>query len=98
MKGSAVRRAAPHNCPSCVSMIDRHTGIDAQTDKKAHLRVVGGQHSIPNMAESLTLYFRDVTPSRDPNSGHFVPEEQPTALANELILLLTASDGECAPP
>ena len=31
------------------------------------------------------------------NCGHFVPEEQPEALANELMRFLTASGGECAP-
>jgi len=48
------------------------------------LLAVGGQHSIPNMGEALRPYFNDVTSVVIPDSGHFVPEEQPEALANAL--------------
>jgi len=48
------------------------------------LLAVGGQHSIPNMGESLRPYFNDVTSIVIPDSGHFVPEEQPEALAKAL--------------
>jgi pimeloyl-ACP methyl ester carboxylesterase len=48
------------------------------------LLAVGGQHSIPNMGESLRPYFNDVTSVVIPDSGHFVPEEQPEALAKAL--------------
>jgi pimeloyl-ACP methyl ester carboxylesterase len=49
---------------------------------------VGGQHSIPNMGESLRPYFNDVTSVVIPDSGHFVPEEQPEALAKALKAFL----------
>jgi pimeloyl-ACP methyl ester carboxylesterase len=48
------------------------------------LLAVGGHHSIPNMGESLRPYFNDVTTVVIPDSGHFVPEEQPEALAKAL--------------
>jgi pimeloyl-ACP methyl ester carboxylesterase len=41
---------------------------------------VGGEHSIPNMGESLQPYFENVTSLVIPESGHFVPEEQPAVL------------------
>lgn len=40
------------------------------------LLAVGGEHSIPNMGESLKP------------SGHFVPEEQPVLLADALVSFL----------
>ena len=52
------------------------------------LLAVGGQHSIPNMGESLRPYFHDVTSVVIPDSGHFVPEEQPEALAKALKAFL----------
>jgi pimeloyl-ACP methyl ester carboxylesterase len=52
------------------------------------LLAVGGQHSIPNMGESLRPYFNDVTSVVIPDSGHFVPEEQPEALAKALKAFL----------
>jgi len=52
------------------------------------LLAVGGQHSIPNMGEALRPYFHDVTSVVIPDSGHFVPEEQPEALANALKAFL----------
>jgi pimeloyl-ACP methyl ester carboxylesterase len=48
------------------------------------LLAVGGQHSIPNMGEALRPYFNDVTSVVIRDSGHFVPEEQPKALAKAL--------------
>ena len=52
------------------------------------LLAVGGQYSIPNMGELLFPYFHDVKPVVIPDSGHFVPEEQPEALANALLAFL----------
>jgi pimeloyl-ACP methyl ester carboxylesterase len=49
---------------------------------------VGGQHSIPTMGESLRPYFQNVRSIVIPDSGHFVPEEQPEALANALLAFL----------
>jgi pimeloyl-ACP methyl ester carboxylesterase len=48
------------------------------------LLAVGGQYSIPNMGDSLGPYFKDVTSVVVPDSGHFVPEEQPETLAKAL--------------
>lgn len=52
---------------------------------------VGGQHSIPTMGEALQPYFENVTSVVIPDSGHFVPEEQPEALAKSLIPFLSAA-------
>jgi pimeloyl-ACP methyl ester carboxylesterase len=52
------------------------------------LLAVGGQHSIPNMGESLKPYFEKVTSVVIADSGHFVPEEQPEALAGALLAFL----------
>jgi pimeloyl-ACP methyl ester carboxylesterase len=52
------------------------------------LLAVGGQYSIPTMGDSLRPYFKDVTSLVIPNSGHFVPEEQPEALAEALMSFL----------
>jgi pimeloyl-ACP methyl ester carboxylesterase len=52
------------------------------------LLAVGGQYSIPNMGEFLRPYFQDVKSVTIPDSGHFVPEEQPEALAKELLAFL----------
>jgi pimeloyl-ACP methyl ester carboxylesterase len=52
------------------------------------LLAVGGDHSIPTMGESLSPYFRDVTPLVVVDSGHFVPEEQPLSLAKALFAFL----------
>jgi pimeloyl-ACP methyl ester carboxylesterase len=40
------------------------------------------------MGESLKPYFQDVTSLVVANSGHFVPEEQPEALAKALLAFL----------
>ena len=52
------------------------------------LLAVGGQYSIPNMGEFLRPYFQEVKSVTIPDSGHFVPEEQPEALAKELLAFL----------
>jgi pimeloyl-ACP methyl ester carboxylesterase len=52
------------------------------------LLAIGAQHSIPNMGESLRPYFNDVTSVVILDSGHFVPEEQPEALAKALTAFL----------
>jgi pimeloyl-ACP methyl ester carboxylesterase len=52
------------------------------------LLAVGGQYSIPNMGEALQPYFNHVTSVVIPEAGHFVPEEQPEALANALLAFL----------
>jgi pimeloyl-ACP methyl ester carboxylesterase len=54
------------------------------------LLAVGGQYSIPVMGEALRPHFEHVTGVVIPNSGHFVPEEQPEALAKVLRSFLTA--------
>jgi pimeloyl-ACP methyl ester carboxylesterase len=54
------------------------------------LLAVGGDHAIPNMGDSLKPYFRDVTSLVIRESGHFVPEEQPEALANAILAFLQA--------
>jgi pimeloyl-ACP methyl ester carboxylesterase len=54
---------------------------------------VGGEYSIPTMGESLAPCFRDITAVVIPGSGHFVPEEQPGALAEALLSFL---EGHCA--
>jgi pimeloyl-ACP methyl ester carboxylesterase len=52
------------------------------------LLAVGGEHSIPNMGDSLKPYFATVTSVVIPESRHFVPEEQPEALAAALLAFL----------
>jgi pimeloyl-ACP methyl ester carboxylesterase len=55
------------------------------------LLAVGGQYSIPNMGDSLRPYFENVTSLMIPDAGHFVPEEQPEALAKSLKAFLAAA-------
>jgi pimeloyl-ACP methyl ester carboxylesterase len=52
------------------------------------LLAVGGQYSIPAMGEALQPYFEEVTSVVIPDAGHFVPEEQPEALAKHLLAFL----------
>jgi pimeloyl-ACP methyl ester carboxylesterase len=52
------------------------------------LLAVGGDHSIPTMGQSLSPCFEDVTSVVIADSGHFVPEEQPEALAKALVKFL----------
>jgi pimeloyl-ACP methyl ester carboxylesterase len=54
------------------------------------LLAVGGDHSIPTMGESLQPSFEHVTSLVVPQSGHFVPEEQPEFLAKALLTFLGA--------
>jgi pimeloyl-ACP methyl ester carboxylesterase len=54
------------------------------------LLAVGGQYSIPTMGAALRPYFENVTSVVIPDSGHFVPEEQPAALAKTLKTFLGA--------
>jgi len=54
------------------------------------LLAIGGDHAIPDMGESLKSYFADVTSLVIRDSGHFVPEEQPDALARALLGFLQA--------
>jgi pimeloyl-ACP methyl ester carboxylesterase len=52
------------------------------------LLAVGGQYSIPNMGDLLRPHFHDTKSVVVPDSGHFVPEEQPEMLAKELMAFL----------
>jgi pimeloyl-ACP methyl ester carboxylesterase len=52
------------------------------------LLAVGGEHAIPNMGDSLEPYFENITSVVIRDSGHFVPEEQPEALAKALLAFL----------
>jgi pimeloyl-ACP methyl ester carboxylesterase len=70
----------------------RNIVVDMEFNKKQfksklpiRLLAVGGQHSIPNMGDALRPYFENVTSVTVPDSGHFVPEEQPEALAKALL-------------
>jgi pimeloyl-ACP methyl ester carboxylesterase len=58
------------------------------------LLAVGGEHSIPNMGESLKPYFENVTSLVVENSGHFVPEEQPAFLADALVSFLQGGSSQ----
>jgi pimeloyl-ACP methyl ester carboxylesterase len=55
------------------------------------LLAVGGQYAIPTMGEALRPYFEQITSVVIPDSGHFVPEEQPEALAKALRAFLKSS-------
>jgi len=59
-----------------------------QAKSPVRLLAVGGEYSIPNMGPVLLPFFNSVTPVVIPDSGHFVPEEQPKALAKELLAFL----------
>jgi pimeloyl-ACP methyl ester carboxylesterase len=48
------------------------------------LLAMGGQYAIPTMGDALRPYFENVTSTVIANSGHFVPEEQPQAVAQAL--------------
>jgi pimeloyl-ACP methyl ester carboxylesterase len=56
------------------------------------LLAIGGAHSIPTMGDSLRPYFQKVTSSVVPDSGHFVPEEQPEAVHKALMAFLSAPE------
>jgi pimeloyl-ACP methyl ester carboxylesterase len=74
----------------CRKIIDDMDFNKSQFKNKLPIRLlaVGGEHSIPNMGESLRPYFENVTSVVVPDSGHFVPEEQPEALAKALMAFL----------
>jgi pimeloyl-ACP methyl ester carboxylesterase len=52
------------------------------------LLAVGGAKSIPQMGDFLRPYFQNTTAVVIADSGHFVPEEQPQALAKALLAFL----------
>jgi pimeloyl-ACP methyl ester carboxylesterase len=60
------------------------------------LLAVGGEHSIPNMGDALRPYFSNISSVVIPDSGHFVPEEQPEALGRVLTAFLTSSRDDIA--
>jgi pimeloyl-ACP methyl ester carboxylesterase len=73
----------------------RNILVDMQFNKRhftgkspIRLLAVGGQYSIPAMGKSLQPYFQNSTSLIVADSGHFVPEEQPQALANALLAFL----------
>jgi pimeloyl-ACP methyl ester carboxylesterase len=70
----------------CRRIVDDMEFNKRQFKEKLRIRLlaVGGEHSIPNMGESLQPFFEDVTSAVVAKSGHFVPEEQPKALAKAL--------------
>jgi pimeloyl-ACP methyl ester carboxylesterase len=76
----------------CRSIVDDMEFNKKQFVGKLPIRLlaVGGQYSIPTMGESLQPYFQNVTSLVIPDAGHFVPEEQPEALAKSLIPFLSA--------
>jgi pimeloyl-ACP methyl ester carboxylesterase len=59
-----------------------------KTKLPIRLLAVGGEHSIPSMGDSLRPYFKQVKSVVIPDSGHFVPEEQPEPLAKALLAFL----------
>jgi pimeloyl-ACP methyl ester carboxylesterase len=73
----------------------RNIVVDMEFNKKQftgkipiRLLAVGGQDSIPKMGEALEPCFQHVTPVVIADSGHFVPEEQPEALAKHILAFL----------
>ena len=74
----------------CRKIVDDMDFNKSQFKSKLPIRLlaVGGEHSIPNMGDSLRPYFENVTSVVVPDSGHFVPEEQPGALAKALMAFL----------
>jgi pimeloyl-ACP methyl ester carboxylesterase len=52
------------------------------------LLAVGGEYSIPQMGDALRPYFESLTSVVIPDSGHFVPEEQPEAFHKALMPFL----------
>jgi pimeloyl-ACP methyl ester carboxylesterase len=77
----------------CRKIVDDMEFNRSQFKGKLPIRLlaVGGEHSIPNMGESLQPYFDNVTPMVIAKSGHFVPEEQPEALVRALKSFLQAA-------
>jgi len=77
----------------CRKIIDDMEFNRKQFTSKLSIRLlaIGGQYSIPTMGEALQFYFQDVTSVVIPDAGHFVPEEQPEALAKALVAFLGAA-------
>jgi pimeloyl-ACP methyl ester carboxylesterase len=77
----------------CRKIVDDMEFNKRQFKDKLPIRLlaVGGQYSIPTMGESLQPYFQNVTSLVVPDAGHFVPEEQPEALAKALVPFLSAT-------
>jgi pimeloyl-ACP methyl ester carboxylesterase len=75
----------------CRRILDDMEFNQRQLKDKLPIRLlaVGGAHSIPTMGESLRPCFRDITSVVIADSGHFVPEEQPEALAKALLSFLS---------
>lgn len=71
----------------CRKIIDDMDFNRKQFKEKVSVRLlaVGGEHSIPNMGESLQPYFKNLKSVVIAESGHFVPEEQPEALVRDLL-------------
>jgi pimeloyl-ACP methyl ester carboxylesterase len=74
----------------------RNILVDIEFNKKQYtgklpmrLLAVGGAESIPQMGESLRPLFQNTTSVVIPESGHFVPEEQPQSLAKALLAFLS---------
>lgn len=76
----------------CRNILEDMRFNKTQFDGKVPIRLlaVGGQYSIPTMGEALRPCFESVTSVVIPDSGHFVPEEQPQALAKTLKAFLSA--------
>ncbi len=74
----------------CRKIVDDMEFNKKQFTSKLPIRLlaVGGQYSIPTMGEALQPYFQNVTSVVIPDAGHFVPEEQPEALAKILTAFL----------
>jgi pimeloyl-ACP methyl ester carboxylesterase len=74
----------------CRKIVDDIEFNKKQFKSKLPIRLlaVGGEHSIPNMGDSLRPYFTQVKSVVIRDSGHFVPEEQPEALAKALLAFL----------
>jgi pimeloyl-ACP methyl ester carboxylesterase len=77
----------------CRNILEDMRFNKAQFAGKVPIRLlaVGGQYSIPAMGQALQPYFESVTSVVIPDSGHFVPEEQPEALAKALMPFLAAA-------
>jgi pimeloyl-ACP methyl ester carboxylesterase len=74
----------------------RHIIADMEFNKRQfkaksaiRLLAVGGDHSISNMGKALDPYFENITSLVVADCGHFVPEEQPAALARALTAFLS---------
>ncbi|HTV98491.1 MAG TPA: alpha/beta hydrolase [Steroidobacteraceae bacterium] len=74
----------------CRNIIDDMEFNKRRFTGKIPIRVlaIGGQYSIPQMGEALQPYFENSRSVVIADSGHFVPEEQPEALAEALLAFL----------